>query len=171
MKYLGRWTTALIGVAFCALLAMAGVAAIAVQSRDGGDSVSAAPTVAQAEYSSSDSVPTTQPDTTEQDIASLRQKIPELSYSQGRYLVTVCFPLPDAHECFARFLATSFPPTYTPPSYTPPTYTPPSYTPPTYYGPTIPYAGNGGGPTLCGDGSVSNSSGSGTCSHHGGISD
>ena len=35
--------------------------------------------------------------------------------------------------------------------------------------PNIPYAGNGGGPTLCNDGTVSNSSGSGTCSHHGGI--
>ena len=39
-------------------------------------------------------------------------------------------------------------------------------------GPTlnfIPYAGNGGGPTLCRDGSWSHSSGRGTCSHHGGI--
>jgi hypothetical protein len=35
---------------------------------------------------------------------------------------------------------------------------------------TIPYPGNGGGPTLCADGSVSGSSGRGTCSHHGGIS-
>ena len=35
-------------------------------------------------------------------------------------------------------------------------------------GPTIPYPENGGGPTQCRDGSVSNSSGSGTCSHHGG---
>jgi hypothetical protein len=35
--------------------------------------------------------------------------------------------------------------------------------------PNIPYAGNGGGPTLCNDGTVSNSSGSGTCSHHGGV--
>jgi hypothetical protein len=34
---------------------------------------------------------------------------------------------------------------------------------------TIPYPGNGGGPTLCSDGSVSGSSGGGTCSHHGGI--
>ena len=34
--------------------------------------------------------------------------------------------------------------------------------------PTIPYRGNGGGPTQCADGSASNSSGSGTCSHHGG---
>jgi hypothetical protein len=34
----------------------------------------------------------------------------------------------------------------------------------------IPYPGNGLGPTLCSDGSVSGSAGSGTCSHHGGIS-
>jgi len=34
---------------------------------------------------------------------------------------------------------------------------------------TIPYPGNGGGPTRCRDGSVSGSSGRGTCSHHGGI--
>lgn len=34
----------------------------------------------------------------------------------------------------------------------------------------IPYPGNGGGPTLCTDGMYSNSSGRGTCSHHGGIS-
>lgn len=33
----------------------------------------------------------------------------------------------------------------------------------------IPYSGNGGGPTLCNDGSISNSSGRGTCSHHGGV--
>ncbi len=33
----------------------------------------------------------------------------------------------------------------------------------------IAYAGNGGGPTLCSDGSLSHSSGRGTCSHHGGI--
>lgn len=33
----------------------------------------------------------------------------------------------------------------------------------------IPYAGNGGGPTLCSDGSMSHSSGRGTCSHHGGV--
>jgi hypothetical protein len=33
----------------------------------------------------------------------------------------------------------------------------------------IPYAGNGGGPTLCSDGMYSHSSGSGTCSHHGGV--
>ena len=33
----------------------------------------------------------------------------------------------------------------------------------------IPYPGNGGGPTLCRDGTYSNSSGRGTCSHHGGI--
>jgi hypothetical protein len=32
----------------------------------------------------------------------------------------------------------------------------------------IPYPGNGLGPTQCSDGSISNSSGSGTCSHHGG---
>ncbi len=32
------------------------------------------------------------------------------------------------------------------------------------------FAGNGGGPTLCADGSVSGSAGSGTCSHHGGES-
>ena len=36
-------------------------------------------------------------------------------------------------------------------------------------GPFIPYPGNGGGPTVCRDGMVSHSSGSGTCSHHGGI--
>jgi hypothetical protein len=34
---------------------------------------------------------------------------------------------------------------------------------------TIPYEGNGGGPTLCADGQVSGSSGRGTCSHHGGV--
>lgn len=33
----------------------------------------------------------------------------------------------------------------------------------------IPYAGNGGGPTPCADGTWSHSSGRGTCSHHGGI--
>lgn len=33
----------------------------------------------------------------------------------------------------------------------------------------IRYEGNGGGPTLCGDGSYSHSSGRGTCSHHRGI--
>lgn len=33
----------------------------------------------------------------------------------------------------------------------------------------IPYEGNGGGPTVCADGMISNSSGRGTCSHHGGI--
>ena len=38
--------------------------------------------------------------------------------------------------------------------------------PPAYF---IPYAGNGGGPTRCRDGSYSHSSGRGTCSHHGGI--
>jgi hypothetical protein len=36
-------------------------------------------------------------------------------------------------------------------------------------GPFIPYAGNGGGPTPCNDGTWSHSSGRGTCSHHGGI--
>jgi hypothetical protein len=35
--------------------------------------------------------------------------------------------------------------------------------------PTILYPGNGGGPTICGDGSISGSSGRGTCSHHGGV--
>jgi hypothetical protein len=34
---------------------------------------------------------------------------------------------------------------------------------------TTPYAGSGGGPTLCNDSWVSPSSGSGTCSSHGGI--
>ena len=33
----------------------------------------------------------------------------------------------------------------------------------------IPFEGNGGGPTICADGSVSGSSGRGTCSHHGGV--
>lgn len=33
----------------------------------------------------------------------------------------------------------------------------------------IPYAGNGGGPTQCRDGTWSHSSGRGTCSHHGGV--
>lgn len=33
----------------------------------------------------------------------------------------------------------------------------------------IPYPGNGGGPTICSDGTTSHSSGRGTCSHHGGI--
>jgi hypothetical protein len=37
------------------------------------------------------------------------------------------------------------------------------------YARTIPYEGNGGGPTLCADGQVSGSSGRGTCSHHGGM--
>jgi len=36
-------------------------------------------------------------------------------------------------------------------------------------GPTLVYPGNGGGPTPCRDGTVSNSSGQGTCSGHGGI--
>jgi hypothetical protein len=35
-------------------------------------------------------------------------------------------------------------------------------------GPFIPHAGNGRGPTQCADGTVSHSSGRGTCSHHGG---
>lgn len=35
-------------------------------------------------------------------------------------------------------------------------------------GPPVEHEGNAGGPTLCDDGTVSNSSGSGTCSHHGG---
>lgn len=42
---------------------------------------------------------------------------------------------------------------------------PPDYSVPD---PTLEYEGNAGGPTLCNDGTVSNSSGSGTCSHHGG---
>lgn len=42
---------------------------------------------------------------------------------------------------------------------------PPDYTVPD---PPAEYEGNAGGPTLCDDGTVSNSSGSGTCSHHGG---
>ena len=42
---------------------------------------------------------------------------------------------------------------------------PPGSTP---SGPFIPYPGNGGGPTQCRDGTVSHSSGRGTCSHHGG---
>lgn len=37
-------------------------------------------------------------------------------------------------------------------------------------GPRIQFEGNGGGPTLCEDGSVSGSAGRGTCSHHGGVS-
>jgi hypothetical protein len=36
-------------------------------------------------------------------------------------------------------------------------------------GPTLVYPGNGGGPTTCSDGSISHSSGRGTCSGHGGI--
>lgn len=36
-------------------------------------------------------------------------------------------------------------------------------------GPTLVYPGNGGGPTTCNDGSISHSSGRGTCSGHGGI--
>lgn len=49
----------------------------------------------------------------------------------------------------------------------PPAYSdsPPDYTVPD---PPIEYEGNADGPTLCNDGTVSNSSGSGTCSHHGG---
>lgn len=49
----------------------------------------------------------------------------------------------------------------------PPEYptSPPDYTEPD---PPIEHEGNAGGPTLCDDGTVSNSSGSGTCSHHGG---
>ena len=59
-------------------------------------------------------------------------------------------------------------PEYTPyvpdvPAYTP--YVPDQYSVPNY----IPYEGNGGGPTLCQDGTTSHSSGRGTCSHHGGI--
>ena len=42
-------------------------------------------------------------------------------------------------------------------------------TPATPSGPFITYPGNGGGPTQCRDGSVSHSSGRGTCSGHGGI--
>jgi len=42
--------------------------------------------------------------------------------------------------------------------------------PPPAFNPVfIPYQGNGGGPTLCRDGTYSHSSGRGTCSHHGGI--
>lgn len=48
------------------------------------------------------------------------------------------------------------------------TLTPRSSSPPVT-DPRIPYPGNGGGPTLCRDGSISGSSGRGTCSHHGGI--
>lgn len=49
----------------------------------------------------------------------------------------------------------------------PPEYpaSPPEYAVP---GPPVEHEGNAGGPTLCDDGTVSNSSGSGTCSHHGG---
>lgn len=49
----------------------------------------------------------------------------------------------------------------------PPEYSdsPPDYTVPA---PPVEYEGNADGPTLCDDGTVSNSSGSGTCSHHGG---
>lgn len=125
--------------------------------------------------------PTTRPDTTEEDIAELRRSIPGLSYSDARYLVTVCFrlPDPDGDTCidnFVRSRARSSPATTTrhspPPTYTPrPTSVPsPSYDLPSSYSPTIPYAGNGGGPTQCRDGSISNSSGRGTCSHHGGVS-
>ena len=35
--------------------------------------------------------------------------------------------------------------------------------------PYLPYPGNGGGPTFCADGTISGSSGRGTCSYHGGI--
>jgi hypothetical protein len=48
----------------------------------------------------------------------------------------------------------------------------PAPEPPTAVSPaaqSVPYPGNGGGPTLCSDGSVSGSSGRGTCSHHGGV--
>jgi hypothetical protein len=45
---------------------------------------------------------------------------------------------------------------------------PPRAVPPSA-GMFIPYEGNGGGPTLCSDGKYSNSSGRGTCSHHGGV--
>ena len=37
-----------------------------------------------------------------------------------------------------------------------------------YPGPYTEYEGNAGGPTYCEDGTISNSSGQGTCSHHGG---
>lgn len=49
----------------------------------------------------------------------------------------------------------------------PPEYptSPPEYSVPD---PPVEHEGNAGGPTLCDDGTVSNSSGSGTCSHHGG---
>jgi hypothetical protein len=48
----------------------------------------------------------------------------------------------------------------------------PSYTPTPNYGSGSSYdsgySGNGLGPTLCNDGTISGSSGSGTCSYHGG---
>jgi hypothetical protein len=50
-------------------------------------------------------------------------------------------------------------------------YAPPmTFQVPQYTGAFIPYPGNGYGPTPCADGMWSNSGGSGTCSHHGGIS-
>jgi hypothetical protein len=49
-----------------------------------------------------------------------------------------------------------------------PVIVPPATTP-TPSGPFIAFPGNGGGPTQCRDGTVSHSSGSGTCSGHGGI--
>jgi hypothetical protein len=57
---------------------------------------------------------------------------------------------------------------YSVPDYTPPDYSPPEYSPYAPTGPTIPYPGNGLGPTQCADGTVSNSDGRGTCSWHGG---
>jgi hypothetical protein len=50
-------------------------------------------------------------------------------------------------------------------------YAPPvAFQVPQYEGAFIPYPGNGNGPSPCADGMWSNSSGSGACSHHGGLS-
>lgn len=61
-------------------------------------------------------------------------------------------------------------PTTRPATAVPPTARAPAVAPPTVRaGATLVYPGNGGGPTRCVDGSISNSSGRGTCSGHGGI--
>lgn len=69
-------------------------------------------------------------------------------------------------DCPARCTAASTSPA-TQPDASPATIGVPAKTPTD--GRTIPFEGNGGGPTLCADGQVSGSAGRGTCSHHGGI--
>lgn len=164
--------------ALSVLLAGTGVAAAVATDRGGHETVTTQhlPPTPTTRY-----IPrttTTRPNTTEADIAALRQRVPGLTYADARYLVTVCYrlPVPRDDDCVDEFIDRRFPSPTTyrpPPTYVPPrpptTYRPPPTYTPTPSGPTIPYPGNGGGPTQCSDGTVSNSSGSGTCSHHGGI--